>query len=504
MTKVEALIEAVLAPHSLKLAVRDIGSAPFSISVDAFNIGSMKLFPVVIQYFNKDKGICTSLLDFLEDADETSEVIVKNLRSCLQNASLVQNKIVAYGERDFEENESGFVHLKQMLDLPNLVPTHCSTQIVHNTAKHGLRMLSYHVECLVLKVFSEVFALDENNGELKEFFDFMKTDYTEILRQVPKSFLALFTAIEKLLKNWPALKSYFVSKGEEDVNCTVWAFLSEHKDIASNDETITLPELYIYFVHNLMSQFTSTIKVLESNYLQVTELYATFNKLRREIQNRQEKGFYGYKVMQLLKKLHPNEQNTLIGDAQQTYMHMLRYLEKRFDFSENSFYKLCAPLSLDRPLELDKRCTLMTNLDIQVDVDELFTEVSVLNDALPILKGSIINAESEQEQQQHERHRQTGSSEVWVEFFKCCEAPNLLRIVQHVFAVPASNTFVERIVSVMKNLWADERNRLQTDLVKAELFVHFNYKMTCDEFAGFLQTGAAKELMAAAANCEMF
>ncbi|XP_050776316.1 uncharacterized protein LOC127032781 isoform X1 [Gopherus flavomarginatus] len=496
--KAEALIENVLAPHSLKLAVQDIGSISFSIVTDASNKGNTKLFPVAVHYFNKDKGSCTCIIDFLEDADETSEAIANNLQSCLQNAGLIHNKIVAYGvdnaSVNFGKHKSVLVRLKQMLDLPNLVPGHCSTHIVHNTVKHGLKMLSYDVENLVIKVFSEFSSCAKNISELKEFLDFMETEYSEILCHVPTRFLTLFTAVDRLLKNWPALKSYFVSKGEETVSCAIWAFLSEQEDTVSNDD-ITLPELYIYFVHSIMSQFNNTIKVLESDYIQVTELYAIFNKLRREIQIRQEQGFYGYKVTQFLKKLPPNKQNKFVGDAQQVYTRMLQYLEKWFDFSENSFYVLCAPLNLDRPLELDKLCALTTNLGIKVDGGELFTEMCTLNDVLPTLKSLTNYAELTLRQEQHHR---ISVSEVWVEFFKHWEAPNLLKIVQHVLAIPPSNAFVECIFSVMKNLCTDERSELQVDLVKAQLFVHFNYKMTCAEFAGFLKTEAVKELVVAA------
>ncbi|XP_073206492.1 uncharacterized protein [Lepidochelys kempii] len=498
-TKMEVLIEKVLAPHSLKLAVQDIGSTSFSIAMDASNKGNTKLFPVAVRYFNKDKGSCMCIIDFFEDADETSEAIANNLKSCLQNAGLIHNRIVAYGADNasvnFGKHKSVFVHLKRMLDLPNLVPGHCSAHILHNTAKHGLKMLSYDVEHLVINVFSEFSSSEKNISELKEFFDFMGTEYSEILPHIATRFLTLFTAVDRLLKNWPALKSYFVSKGEENVCRAIWAFLSEQEHAVSNDETLTLPELYIYFVHNIMSQFNNTIKVLESDYVQVTELYTKFNKLRREIQNRQERGFYGYKVTQFLKKLPPNKQNKFVGDAQRAYTRMVQYLEKWFDFSENSFYKLCAPLNLDRPLELDELCALTTSLGIQVDGDELFTEMCTLNDVLPTLKNLTNSAESTLRRQSQEPHN---VSEVWVEFFKRCEAPNLLKIVQHVLATPPSNTFVEGIFRVMKNLRTDKRNRLQVDVAKAKLFVHFNYQMTCAEFAGFLKTEAAKELVGTA------
>ncbi|GFX91454.1 hypothetical protein TNCV_3545371 [Trichonephila clavipes] len=55
---------------------------------------------------------------------------------------------------------------------------------------------------------------------------------------------------------------------------------------------------------------------------------------------------------------------------------------------------------------------------------------------------------------------------MWCKFFQKEEAPNLLKIVQFVCSVPVSNAFVERIFSVMGNVWTDERNRLAVNTVK--------------------------------------
>ncbi|GFS81713.1 hypothetical protein TNCV_2706611 [Trichonephila clavipes] len=54
---------------------------------------------------------------------------------------------------------------------------------------------------------------------------------------------------------------------------------------------------------------------------------------------------------------------------------------------------------------------------------------------------------------------------MWCKFFQE-EAPNLLKIVQFVCSVPVSNAFVERIFSVMGNVWTDERNRLAVNTLK--------------------------------------
>ena len=62
------------------------------------------------------------------------------------------------------------------------------------------------------------------------------------------------------------------------------------------------------------------------------------------------------------------------------------------------------------------------------------------------------------------------------------KCPNLLLLVQFVFSINCSNAFCERVFSVMKALWRDERNKLDIETVRAELFTSFNINMHCDDF----------------------
>ncbi|GFX56298.1 dimer_Tnp_hAT domain-containing protein [Trichonephila clavipes] len=80
------------------------------------------------------------------------------------------------------------------------------------------------------------------------------------------------------------------------------------------------------------------------------------------------------------------------------------------------------------------------------------------------------------------------SIEMGCKFFQKEEAPNLLKIVQFVCSVPVSNAFVERIFSVMGNVWTDERNRLAVNTVKSELCIFFNISSSCTEFKNAIST----------------
>ena len=50
------------------------------------------------------------------------------------------------------------------------------------------------------------------------------------------------------------------------------------------------------------------------------------------------------------------------------------------------------------------------------------------------------------------------------------------------FKIPLSNGCVERVFSILGNIWREECNRLLPEYVKAELQIKINYYLNCDEF----------------------
>ena len=78
-------------------------------------------------------------------------------------------------------------------------------------------------------------------------------------------------------------------------------------------------------------------------------------------------------------------------------------------------------------------------------------------------------------------------SAAWVEDFKTFLHPTdtqLFSIVSYVLSVPISNTFWERVFSIMNRLWSDNRNSLSIDPVKVELLTNLflNFNMTFADF----------------------
>ena len=59
---------------------------------------------------------------------------------------------------------------------------------------------------------------------------------------------------------------------------------------------------------------------------------------------------------------------------------------------------------------------------------------------------------------------------------------NFQKLVEFVFCVPRTSAPVERIFSIMKNMWSDDRSSTHEKNVKALFVCESNIDLTCTEF----------------------
>lgn len=112
---------------------------------------------------------------------------------------------------------------------------------------------------------------------------------------------------------WPVLKSYFLSMGDDKVAKLIWKFVAPQQD-AETHELNSLPEVYMYFVLSVMS-LTSSLKHLESNYLQPTLEYKVFSKLKAYFTNRQKRKFFSFKATHFNLKLLPYHEQFFLKET---------------------------------------------------------------------------------------------------------------------------------------------------------------------------------------------
>jgi hypothetical protein len=78
--------------------------------------------------------------------------------------------------------------------------------------------------------------------------------------------------------------------------------------------------------------------------------------------------------------------------------------------------------------------------------------------------------------------------EKWIEFINVCKAPNIEITLEIVFSIYSSNAYIERVFSIMKNTCSNDRFKLLTPNLKAELCVKINYNFKCSQFYYYIMT----------------
>ena len=472
-TKCESIVENVLAPYAKQVVLDDLKDKSFSVATDASNKGNVKCFPVLVKYFSQSQGVCEGLLQFYDDHNETASAISDRIKSVITDNGLSIHNMSAFtadnASVNYGKHRSVYQSLKDTNS--NLVAANCNCHVLHNMAKFACKLLKYDVEGLVIKVFNEFSSSAKKVNELRECFEFVEQEYSAQLRHVPVRWLSLLPAVDRLLRNWKAIRCYFLSHGEEETNPLVWKFVAHNGDAhSSSADELSLPECYLHFVHNYMSAVSVSIKQLESRSVHCTDVFEIMEQMRLSLETRLSDRFYGFVATQAMKSNHLTqaEIDMFQDDADHVYDRSLQYLRKWFPF-QTSPLKHFAVLGLRRDFSFDKLMTASTETGLSVDGDELFTEYVALRAVLPkLVEMKDIPVDMK-----------------WVDFFSKCEGhfPHLLKLVEFVLSIPASNASAERVFSVMNSLhWSDERNRMRVELVKAELLIKTNISMSCSQF----------------------
>lgn len=147
-------------------------------------------------------------------------------------------------------------------------------------------------------------------------------------------------------------------------------------------------------------------------------------------------------------KLMNSEKLNVEKHALMVYSRIIQYLEKWYDYTSDSLNQQFSMFNLENALDKNNVFKFCKSKEIEINGDELFSEVVVLNNILPILNSNSVCT----------------LSQTLSKFFTQTEAPNLLKIVAFIFAIPPTNAFVEHIFYDMKNVWTDERNRLSVGI----------------------------------------
>ncbi|KAJ8352127.1 hypothetical protein SKAU_G00236030 [Synaphobranchus kaupii] len=378
-TKAESLVKDVLAPKAVEDVVgklkKDETPLPFSIQTDASNKGNRKMFPVVVQFLTPECGVVNKMIDFVKNPNESAEGIVRCLLHSLETLGLKIEQVSAFSADNANVNFGVHNSVYTMLRKQqiNLLQGNCHAHIVHNTLKHALDNLSVDVENVVLKVYGFFSISAKRREALKEFCEFCDIEFREVLRHVTTRWLSLNPAITRLLQSWSALKSYFISLGDECPK-QIRTLLRLTTDSGVQEDDGNVVKVYLLFCNNILYLFEKVVKKLEASATTCVELYPIMHSFSAKLKQRRDDQFYGYLTKTKLQHLSPVD----AGKAREELIDTaLRYIEKWFDFSESNWLHCLPPLSLHDKLtfnDLGKICNKL-HLMARVNMDDLYDDL---------------------------------------------------------------------------------------------------------------------------------
>ncbi|XP_041840401.1 uncharacterized protein LOC121639304 [Melanotaenia boesemani] len=394
-TKAAAIVTDVLAPASVETCLKvlknplmkpalegttKVHKPFFSVASDASNHGSTKLFPLCVRYWTPDLGVQTKVLDFYDDSCETAAAIYNQITSKLKENGLGLDMISAYtadnASVNYGRNNSVFQKLKEKNG--DILKANCVAHIVHNSAKHAGDRLNIDIEMVVSKIYSHFASSAKRTEELKSVFNFVAEDYQSIQRHVPTRWLSLWPAVNRLHSSWPAIKSYFLSLGEEQCPKSLWQLFKDDQDGEGNPLEL---QVYLSFLNNALKIFHDIVLLLEREDATVCELYDMMFTLKTKLQQRQIDGFFGVETDALL-QVFPNQQAAAVKhDMCNFYQVSLAYLDQRYDFTDSSYQKKLASLALLKsPFTFSQLCDAVTVLHLgkKLDMDALYDEHCVV------------------------------------------------------------------------------------------------------------------------------
>lgn len=318
-TKTELVVKNVLSKYAHQELLQELSNISFvSIFSDASNKKDLKLFPTVVRYFTYQEGVKLRMIDLVSLPGETSELISESIMTIIANTHL-SDKIVGFCADNANTNfgglsRSGKNNVFSRLDSnlkQSLVGVGCSAHIIHNAIQTAADLLPLDVENIITKIYAHFYINTVRVEKLKEFCSDVGVEYNRMLGFCKTRWLALLPAIERVLKMYEPLKSYFLSIDK----CPI-VLQTIFEDPSS--------ELWLMFFHNQSSMFHKTILAIEGDKNTIMEVSGQIFDLISKLEERLAADFISTPVKQILNNLTESGQI----DKQRFMLHVQNFLQK--------------------------------------------------------------------------------------------------------------------------------------------------------------------------------
>ena len=222
-TKTTCILNRAVAPQFREELVSLMQQAPYSLSVDDSNdTGLEKMNPLTVRvYDEKSQKVDTRFLDMCTTSGtdaSTAKAIFDKMSGVLSNYKIPWDNCIGLGVDNTSVNtgrHNSIISRVRAIN-PKVYLMGCPCHIAHNTASGAADALrnetGFDVEELVVDMFYWFDKSTKRKSSLEEYCCFCDIQYRKIIKHVSTWCLSLEMAVERVLKLYNELHSYFASE----------------------------------------------------------------------------------------------------------------------------------------------------------------------------------------------------------------------------------------------------------------------------------------------------
>lgn len=450
------------------------------------------MLPVMVRGFSEEKGVQVFKLAVKLIPNEKSETIGNELIGTGKDWK-ISGKIVAFGADNCVTNFGGvkrngennvFFRLKAELDR-DIVGVGCVAHIMHNAFDSACDQLPINIEALSVNIYKHFHIHTLRVESLKEFCENAEVEYTKLTNHSGTRFLTLRPAVQKvfllklylqkkknvpfsvpqIIKMFVPLKNYF--QGLKNCPPTIKRFFDDVSGL-----------FWLKFVDSQLALSNEYVLQTESKEIASFEVAAKAFKLRDIIQNRSQSDYIPAEADELFDGLANSMKENAKLHMKNFYSELNDYLQKwsrSLDGTEIfQWMTLDALPDWEKDIKPSLKYVQQRFAIDAIKIDSAFDETHLLQqfviENLPRWSEDKVSSVSR-----------------WIETFKSLNQQNrpinqISLLVQFAFSIPGTSTEVERLFSIINDIWGPEKGQMLLTTLESLLNVKVNSKYDCVEY----------------------
>ena len=217
--KASCILNRAIVPNLQNNLVEQMRNSCFSIATDGSNDqGLTKMNPVTVRLFDINQHkVVTKFYDMCVSSSSTAVGIFNAINNSMEKNMVSWDKCVSLGVDNTSMNvgKHNSVIVEARKKNKDIILMGCPCHIVHNTVSKATKAFvnvvkEFDVEQLLVDVYFHFDYSSKRKNLLVQYCDFCDQQYSKIIKFHSVRWLGLSSCIERVLKLFPSLKSYFL------------------------------------------------------------------------------------------------------------------------------------------------------------------------------------------------------------------------------------------------------------------------------------------------------